>query len=75
MQDLTRWKLRDLELLVGISDISSSGNHLLIETGNNGLDSKNVAADNETLEHVDLSSLDFIVLVLLIPESINQGVN
>jgi len=70
LEDLTGRKLRDVELLIGVTDVSSSRDHLLVEGSHNGLNSKHVAADNETLQHVNLGSLDFIVLVLLVPESI-----
>jgi hypothetical protein len=43
---------------------------LLIKGSHDGLDTEHVAADDETLQHVDLGSLDFIVLVLFVPESI-----
>jgi hypothetical protein len=45
----------------------------LIDGGDNGLHTEHVAADDEALQHVDLSSFDFIVLVLFIPESIIQS--
>jgi hypothetical protein len=70
LEDLTGRKLRDVELLIGVTDVSSSRDHLLVESSHNGLNSKHVAADNESLQHVNLGSLDFIVLVLLVPESV-----
>lgn len=69
LEGLTRGKLGDVELLVGITDVSGTGDHLLIDAGDDCLDTEHIAAQNETLQHVDLSSLDFIVLVLLVPES------
>lgn len=73
LENLTGRKLRDVELLVGVTDISSSRDHLLIECGDNGLDTEHVRTEDEALQHVDLSSLDFIVLVLLVPDSIMLG--
>lgn len=70
MQDFTRWQFRDVQFLVRVSDISGSSNHLIVDNSGNSLDSKNVAANDETLEHVDLSSLDFVVLVLFVPQSV-----
>ena len=70
MEDLTWWKLGDIEFLVGISDISSSGNHLVVDNGENCLNTKDIRGKNKTLEHVHLSSLDFIISILLVPKSI-----
>lgn len=70
MQYLTGGQLRDIELLVGISDVSHSGDHLLIKAGDNSLHCKNIATDHEALQHVDLGSLDFVVSVLFIPQSV-----
>lgn len=69
LEDLTRGKLRDIELLVGISNVPVSGDHLVVHNSEDGLDTKHVGRDNEALEHVGLSSLDFVVTVLLVPES------
>lgn len=70
LERFTRGKLRDIKLLVGVTDVSSSRDHLLVEAGDDGLHTEHVATDDETLQHVDLSSLDFIILVLLVPKSI-----
>lgn len=70
MEDFTRRKLRDIELLVRISDVSGTSVHLLIEDSDNSLNSEDVRAENESLKHVDLSSLNFIVLALFVPQSI-----
>lgn len=42
LENLTWWKLGDIELLVGISDVSSSGNHLIVDDREDCLDTKNV---------------------------------
>ncbi len=70
LEHFTRWQLGDIEFLVGVSDVSSSRDHLLVEASDDSFNSKHVAADDKALEHIDLSSLNFVVLVLLIPESI-----
>jgi hypothetical protein len=70
LQDLTRGQLWDIEFLVRISDVPGSSDHLMIKTGDNCLHSEHIGWNNETLEHVDLSSLDFVVLVLLVPQSV-----
>jgi hypothetical protein len=62
-------ELRDVQLLVWVSHVSDSGNHLLVDASHEGLNSEDIAADDESLKHVDLSSLDFIVFILFIPES------
>ena len=41
----------------------------MVDAGHEGLYSQDVAADDESLKHVDLSSLNFIVFILFIPES------
>lgn len=70
LKNLTRWQLRDVELLVWVSDISSSCNHLVVDNSNDCLDSKNVWGKHESLKHIDLSSLDLIISILLVPESV-----
>ena len=70
LENLTRGQLRDVQLLVSISDVSVPGDHLLVEAGNEGLDTKHVGGDNETLNHVHLCSLDLVVLVLFVPKSV-----
>ena len=70
LEDLTGWELRDIKLLVGISDISSSSDHLVVNNGDDSLDSNNVRGEDKTLEHIDLGSLDLVVSILLVPESV-----
>lgn len=72
LEDLTGGQLRDVELLVGVTDVSGTGDHLLVEAGDDGLHTKHVAADDEALQHVDLSSLNLVVLGLLVPKSISH---
>lgn len=42
LKNLSWWKLRDIELLVGVSDVSSSSDHLVVDNGHDGLDTNNV---------------------------------
>jgi hypothetical protein len=70
LKNLSWWELRDIELLVGVSDVSSSSDHLVVDDGNDGLDTNDVRGEDESLEHVDLSSLDLIVSIFLVPESV-----
>ena len=70
LQDLTWWQLGDVELLVGISDVSGSGDHLVVDDGEDGLDAEAVEGEDEALEHVDLGSLDLVVFVLFIPKPV-----
>ena len=70
LEDLTWWKLRDIELLVGVSDVSGSSDHLVVDDTDDGLDTNDVGREDEALEHVDLSSLDLIVSILLVPKSV-----
>ena len=69
LEDLTWWKLRDIELLVGITDVSVSGDHLGVDDSDEGLDTEAVVSEDESLDHVELSTSDLVVFVLLIPDS------
>ena len=42
----------------------------MINASHDGLGSQNIAADNKSLHHVDLSSFDFVVFILFIPQSV-----
>ena len=42
LKNLSWWELRDVELLVGVSDVSGSGDHLVVDNGHDGLDTNNV---------------------------------
>jgi hypothetical protein len=70
LQHLSWWQLGDIQLLVGVSDVSSSRDHLVVNDGDDGLDTNHVGGEDESLEHVDLSSLDLVVSILLVPESV-----
>jgi hypothetical protein len=70
LEHFSWWKLSDVKLLVRLSDVSGVGDHLAINDGDDGLDTDNVRGDNEPLEHVHLSSLDLVVSILLVPDSV-----
>jgi hypothetical protein len=70
LEDLSWRKLRDVELFVRVSDVSDSCNHLMVDDSHKSLDSDCEEGEDESLHHVNLSSSDLIVLVLLIPDSI-----
>ena len=42
LKNFSWWELRDVEFLVGVSDVSSSGDHLVVDDGNNGLDTNDI---------------------------------
>lgn len=69
LKNLTWWKLRNIELLVGITDIPASGDHLSVDNSDESLDSEAVVSEDETLNHVHLSTSDLVILVLLVPNS------
>ena len=69
LKALSRGKLRDINLFVRVTNITNSGNHLLIEACHEGLHTQHVVTKYESLNHVHLSSLDLIVSVFFVPES------
>ena len=69
LEDLTRGQLRDIKLLVGITNISVTSDHLIVEHSDESLDAKNVVSEDETLDHVHLCTTHFIVAILFIPNS------
>lgn len=42
LKDLSWWELGDIEFLVGVSDVSSSGDHLVVDNGHDGLDTNDI---------------------------------
>lgn len=70
LENLSWRKLRDVELLVGVSDVSGSSDHLVVDNTDDGLDTDNVRGKDKALEHVDLSSLDLVISILLVPKSV-----
>jgi len=70
LKHLTWRKLRDVELLVGVSNVSGSSDHLVVDNADDGLDTNDVGGQHKTLEHIDLGSLDLIISILLVPQSV-----
>ena len=69
--DLTWRKLRDVHLLVSVTDVTITGDHLVVDNSQDGLDTEHVVSEDEALEHVDLSATDFVVTVLFVLNSAN----
>jgi hypothetical protein len=67
--DFTWGQLRDVELLVGVTDVTIAGDHLVVDHSEDGFDTESVVAEDEALEHVNLGATDFIITVFLIPDS------
>jgi len=70
LEYLTWWELRNIKLLVSVTNVPASSDHLSVDNGDQSLDSKAVVSKDETLNHVHLSTADFVVTVLLIPDSV-----
>ena len=70
MEDLTRRQFRNIEFFVSITDISVTSDHLVVDDCDQSLDTENVVAKDEALNHVHLSTTDLIVTVLFIPDTI-----
>ena len=70
LKAFTWWKLWDIKFLVWISNVSSSSDHLVVDNSHDCFDSKNVRWEDESLKHVHLGSLDLVVSVLFVPESV-----
>lgn len=49
LENLTWWQLRDVELLVSLTNISITGDHLVVDHGQDSLKTEHVATDDETL--------------------------
>ena len=70
LEDLTWRQFRNIEFFVSITDISVTGNHLVVNDSDQSLDTEDVVAKDKALDHVHLSTTDLIVTVLLIPHSV-----
>ena len=70
MEDLTRRQFRNIEFFVSITDISVTSDHLVVDDCDQSLDTEDVVAKDEALNHVHLSTTDLIVTVLFIPDTI-----
>ena len=69
LEALARGQLRDIELLVGVTNVSVASDHLVVKHGHQGLDAKDVVSEDETLDHVHLCTTDLVVTVLFVPHS------
>ncbi len=69
LENLTRGQLGDVELLVGVTNVSVASDHLIVQHGHEGLDSEDVVSKNESLHHIHLSATDLVVTVFLVPDS------
>lgn len=69
LSNLTRGQFRDVELLVSITDVAITSNHLIVNYGEDCFDSERVVSEDEALEHVHLGTSNFIITVLLVPHS------
>ena len=69
LKHLTRGKLRDVELLVSITNVSVASNHLIVQHSHKSLHSEDIVAEDKTLNHVHLSTFDLIVTVFFVPDS------
>jgi len=70
LHDFTGRKFTNIDFLVGISDVTSSSDHLVVDDGDDGLQAEGVTGEDEALEHIDLSTLDLIISVFLVPQSV-----
>jgi len=70
LKHLTLWKLWNIDFFIGVSDISSSGYHLVVHGQENSLQPNHVGGEDEPLQHVDLGSSDFVVSVGLVPDPV-----
>ena len=69
LENFTGRKLGDIELLVGITNVSISGDHLVVDHCDESLDTEDVVSENEALNHVHLGASDLVVTVLFVPHS------
>ena len=72
LQHLTGGQLRNVELLVCVTNVSVTSDHLIVNDGDEGLDAQDVVAENEALNHVHLRTTDFVVTILFVPNSISK---
>jgi len=70
LQNLTWRKFRDIDLLVGVSDVPSVGDHLGVNNSEDGFDTDGITWKDESLQHVHLGSSDLVVSILFIPGSV-----
>lgn len=70
LHNFTGREFTNIDFLVSISDIAGSSDHLVVDDGNDGLNTESVTGQDETLKHVDLSSLDLVISAFLVPQSV-----
>ena len=68
--DLSWGEFRDIELLVCVTDVTITGDHLVVNDSEDGLDANDVVTEDETLEHINLGAANFVVAVLFVPGSL-----
>ena len=69
LERLAGGQLRDVELLVGVTDVPVARDHLVVEHSDKSLDTEDVVAEDEALHHVELGAAHLVVAVLLVPDS------
>ena len=72
LEHLARGQLRNVELLVSITNVSVTSDHLIVNHGDEGLHAQDVVAENEALDHVHLCTTNFVVTVLFVPNSTDK---
>lgn len=70
LKDFSWGKLTDVKFFVRVSNVSDSCDHLIVTNLSKHFDSKNVKRKMKALNHINLSSFDFIIFIFLIPKSI-----
>jgi len=70
LDNFTWGEVTDINFLVGITDVAITGEHLVINASEDGFDTQNVRADDESLKHVTLGTFNIIVTVLFVPKSV-----
>jgi hypothetical protein len=69
LDNFTWGEVTDIDFLVGITDVAITGEHLVVNASEDGFNTQDVRADNESLEHVTLGTFDIVVTVLFVPKS------
>ena len=72
LHDFTGRKFTNIDFLVGISDVTSSSDHLVVDDGDEGLHAEDVVSENEALDHVHLGAANLPVTVLFVPHSMGS---
>ena len=72
LEHLTGGQLRNVELLVGVTHVSVTSDHLVVQHSHQGLNSENVVSEDKALNHVKLGAANLVVTVFLIPGSVGR---